>query len=347
MNKTIFMALILLASTLYVAAKPTANAKVDERVEFITAVYNQVGLQKNKTNHYAPYAEELKNYLKPYENKLMIPMVKARLDNVIDYEILLEQALASTIKDGKIQFSIPEEIKSDPQMWSYVNLFKTLEELYVEASFEKFFESHKSIYKEAEELYDREVVSQLNFDVLEKLYNIKSDNMPSVYITMLEGINVDRYIKSGGSVLLGGFAIKATPDGKGELSRWPTYSTYTLVKGLLDVALSEQLEQESSKCAKQTFNYYNSAPLLFKEAGYVPEHIYTSQILNLATLLYVEEVEKLDIADIIKGDKRQGFIWENELWNSLDNFKNQRDKFPYFLSYIPWLTREYNQLLIQ
>ena len=45
MNKTIFMALILLASTLYVAAKPTANAKVDERVEFTILV--ERGLRSN------------------------------------------------------------------------------------------------------------------------------------------------------------------------------------------------------------------------------------------------------------------------------------------------------------
>ncbi len=349
MKKIIILAISTFIAFQNISSKTTLTAKVDERVEFVSVVYFMMGFTESRTSHYKPYSDKVFEHFSPHLPLISTQMLLGRLNNHIDHKTMINFALNSKIANGKITFSLPPSIlnSKDEDIKTYYKVFLSgLEKFYISSSFSDFFKSNRNLYLEAEELYNKEVINKIQYNVLADLCNKPLDNV-NIYVTMLEGIRYIDYIQIDNSIVVGGFSTlyqRNMKDTKLQRSK-SDRDVYTLVKGILDVILYNDTETFKCKTFKQTEYYYKSAFFLFNKAGYSMEEIFTSQISQLATLLYAEKVDDKIIPQLITENKGYGFIWTNELWDSLKEFKDNRKKYVRFTDYISTLAHTYNNLL--
>lgn len=345
--KKLILLLMLMPLVLVASAQTNPlQAKVDERVEFVTVICKISGLIDNRTSQYKPYTDEVMEYFLPYSDLVSFLMLSGRMENNIDYQTMIDFAMSSSIENGKITF---KQYHSDSQSESvyYQELLSSLELIYERSSFATFFESHADLYKEAEDLYNTSVISKLQIDVLQDICGDSFSNT-KIYINLLGGISYNSYIRGKNSVLLGGFITRSVNVNKKDvrLGRFfPSNDIYTLVNAISDITLAPDLNKFKLQCAKQSSYYYKSAFYLFDKAGYIDDDVFTAQISKLATLLYAEKTDKSKLPELIKQDKAFGFIWQNELWESLAEFKDNRSKYPSFVDYMPVYLNAYKSLL--
>lgn len=67
----------------------------------------------------------------------------------------------------------------------------------------------------------------------------------------------------------------------------------------------------------------------------------------LMSLLYFNKlgIRQIDLEQIVIQQKMEGFIWQNEMWNYVKTFDNNRSQYPYFQDFLPSFVSYYRTIL--
>lgn len=339
-------------------AQSRLSSKVDERIELASAFCYSAGFMDaiNNKVQYKTYFDDIDALNKKAKSKqadpffLLFPEISNSRTN---HKAIITDALYWEIRDGKVSAKIDPIRKSPLQSKlsheTYVRFIAAVNEFYNRTSFSEFYLSHRELYQMAEFVYDSLVLSGYKPEVFDALYGVGHSDV-HIYVSIANG-DINYSIPDKQTVIMGGFCNKYGPHfedmGLSMIYFTPLNCLCPFLDMISDVFLHtavlsfDEISKESSNV------YYKTSMWLFDMNYHSPDDIFFSQISKLGSLLYLEQrqTDTRYIDQVIVMQKREGFIWQTELWQYMSGFKNNRNLYPRFQDFFQPISEYYRYLL--
>ena len=340
--------------TQFVASQNLLKANVDERIELASAFCYAVGFENIFDDYIESYFNEVKKLAikakskRIYPLKLTIPSFQYTIEN---YKLIVEDALCWKIENGNVisDLKIHSPLKNILSLEEYKLFIDCVNKFYNASLFSDFFISNKLLYLQAEQLYDSLVLSKYEPQFYLDLFG--KDNFHfNVYVSLLNG-NIHISSSDKHSVIMGGLCDKYGPNydyiSLGFIDFEENSRMYHFLKNISDLFISEFIHDYISSTKNSSMNYYKSSVLLFERNHYDAGSLFKEQLCMLMSLLYFNKlgIRQIDLEQIVIQQKMEGFIWQNEMWNYVKTFDNNRSQYPYFQDFLPSFVSYYRTIL--
>lgn len=348
MKRILFLSLSFIMLSEMCFSNNTLQAKIDERVELASIFCHLIGFNYDTNlRECGTYSNAVTDYFSPYERDIhilanpRIPFFKFTPQN---HQAILGAALTLKIENGTVTFdssntetTLLEKIYSKEDCQLIRNM---LANFYTLTSFHTFYESQHDLYLSAENLYNTKVIAKYNPTILENKFGLSHKGI-KVYLSMING-KIAYPIASEQSIILG---VIACPEDV-QHGYFIPIPTDNLLSTLSEVMVYNATKEIETSVLKSSANYYKSCIVLFDKNGYEAEALFNKQLSKLFMLCYTQEAYNDQRATQKLVDyKNEGFMWSNELWECLNDFENNRAKYPRFKDYLPVYVAKYQELL--
>ncbi len=346
MNRTIIIALMLLGSNLCITAQSKLSVKVDERVELVSIFSKIYGFyQEGQLIHCSEYADAVDKHFNPQLRNIYSASRDLRSYMHIsdfNYEALIKTALSLTIESGEVRLNSKTSALQELYDKETVDIVvKILNDFYKVTSFRKFYESQQNLYCSAENFYSKEVLNKFKPEIYEELYDESMSDI-RLYIAMT-GADVNFSIPQTKEIILG--PVCCSEDAKEGFLLFNT-PLENLVLSAAEIFTYNDVLAYEKKLKGHTDDYYRNCAIMFDKQHYRADDILFKQMAILGVIYYNEKEYNGSYAmQKLEQFKAQGFMWTNELWNLLNVFKNDRERYPYFKDYLPVLADKYRDML--
>ncbi len=325
--------------------------KVDRRIELLSIVFRLAGNQEYNQDIYKDYVKDINDYFGKYKDHPLIKFSKELHEkNGVAYDAVMAMAVhlqQPPALNPLISFTsdIPEGRWGEDNANKFVKL---LQEFYVDAKCEEFFNQHEELYKLAQERF-KTVYDALDISWYKEYYGTQ----PAGSFNIIIGLG------NGG----GNYGAKViSPDGREDdfaiMGSWsfdengkPVYSPNGFLPTLIHEfnhsfvnQLIERNEKEFENAGKQLFEPVKD---IMKRQAYGNWQIMMKEALVRASVVRYMKKHYPDsqAADNeLKSQLVNGFIWIGELNDTLQYYENSRDKYPTLESFMPCLISFYNSL---
>jgi predicted transposase YbfD/YdcC len=349
MKKVAFLTVFIVVSSFAFAQKIELQAKVDERCELLSTVFRLTGAEEYVTHEISFYVDSLDKYFEPYKTHEILEYTKMYRENFgVGYDAPMSLAVHLQIIDGKISLISNVKETSLESRWDrdYLPRFiELLNDFYTTTKFHDFFVSQSDFVEKVEQT-ETEYFQKVDMEWYQKFFGEVPEGNFNLIISLSNGNN--------------NYGPKVEYlDGKEEL-----YSiTICAIDSLNNPYFSDRWalnliihEFCHSFCNPLIFDNYDKMKKKADEFYKIKEDLLNRQAYgNSQTMLY----EILVRACVIKymadhyptnpekyfsNEKSNGFIWIEELYNSLLQYEKERDKYPTLKSYMPEIVKVQNKL---
>lgn len=339
-------------------AQSRLSSKIDERIELASAFCYFAGFFDATYNHvrYDEYFNSIENLNKKAKSAqlepffLQFPEISNSRTN---HKAIISDALYWKIEDGVVLAQIDPDHKSPLQrkltVEAYKRFISAVNEYYKYTSFSEFYHSHATLYQTAEHLYDSLVLSHYNPEIFNSLYGVDHSEI-RLYISISNG-DINYSIPEKKAVIMGGFCNKYGPHFE-DMGLSMIYFTsldclYPLLNMLSGIFLHDSTIAFNETTKENTCVYYKTSMWLFDMNYHSPDDIYFSQISMLGSLLYLEQTQTASkyIDQVVLMQKREGFVWQDEMWQYTTKFTDNRNMYPHFQDFFSSITEYYRYIL--
>lgn len=354
MRKTLLT--LLIALTYQVSfAHANLSSHIDERVELATIFCRENGFIDNKENSisYQPYVKAVDDYFSHKKRDLAI--ISLQLLDLMpfshdNYEAIVGDALSWKIEDGKVSASIDAEHKSILQKKlspeEYQRFIAWVNQFYQITAFNHFYKNQTALYSKAEKVYNESVLANYQPKIFRDLYGTTTKDI-TVYISLLNG-TTNCSVPEKKAVIMGGLGSSYSPTWENKLCvayMGETKMLYPFLCKISDVYLYQDVAPLDQKMKEFTTQYYKLSVLLFDLSYHNTNDIFFEQISNLGALLYIEQTNNNEVSNFMMLQKEEGFMWQNEMWEHLSKFKEDRKTYPHYQDYFGKLINRYRYIL--
>lgn len=350
MTRTITALLFVFASLAGFSQGSAIQPKVDERTELLSIVFRLSGADEYVNNDLAYYAKDVDDYFAPVkEHEVVLLAKKLRQSNGVSYDAVMSMAISLDIADS-IRFKENLSDQSLDKRWGNANaaeFLALLNRFYTQSKFHDFFIGHRALYSAAEGNFVH-VLKEVDFTWFQKFFGEKPTDSFNLVLSLSNG---------GGNY---GPSAKFT-DGKKEIyaimGSWqsdslqhPIYSkrnislivhefNHSFCNPLADIVY-DQMEKRADE-----FFTLNSKVL--SQQAYTGSKTLLYEILVRACVIkYYQScgMREQRIKRSINEEKSKGFLWIEELVNSLAVYEKNRDRYPRLRDYMPEVAKLQNGL---
>ena len=349
MKKTIILLLILLLFPFLSGcnnAQILEEPKVDNRVELLSIVFRLAELREYNVKRFELYTDKIEQHFEPYKNHELIEFAKElRHTNGVSFDAVMSMAVyLDEDLNPRVDFSdtIPEK------RWGKENAIKfnkLLKEFYTDANCKEFFDENKGLYSETESKF-LQVYEQIDSDWYSSFFG----NAPNETFKIVTGLGngIQSY---GPSVNL--------EDGKREVYAivgvwriddsgmvvFPTREylpnlihefSHSFVNHLVDgnlLAFEESgkklFEEVESEMTRQNYGRWNTV-------------IYET-LVRASVIKYMQDHDYSPMDVTIETNRQLclGFLWIEDVLNTIEEYDNKRTEYPTLESYMPTIINEF------
>lgn len=350
--KKLLLILFVAVLSFQTTAAGNVNLRIDERVELAALIcrYGQIGHIPESNNEYSRSVS--KRYARSFQHRLSVNLLAYQRQFAITPDAVFDEALTWELVGYKWQArkgsqSGLRDIMDDKTYSEYMML---VNEYYRDAEFHKWFVDNVALFDEIEQSVNQKqtpafgpmLVGELNIASLDSLLGAPTAGV-DVYVC-LTTYAYDMALPLQKSVVLSGVSSMIGNNGK-QVYYINPFVNRTLVQKIAEVQLYPLFEGEELALLPHSARYYSQATTLFNESHIGIGQIFRQQIGLLASLLYFEANEPMEFQQLLRAAKRRGFIWTNEMFDELVQFKSDRKKYPSLKDYYPALRRIYTSTI--
>lgn len=351
MKKIIGIVSVLLCLTI-TKAQELVVPVVDERTELLSIVFRLAGAEEYVTNDLEKYVNEIDSFFISHKNHDVIKHAQdVRSMYGVSYDAVMSIAVHIDIVNQEIR--LKENIKKEgiDNRWmedDITEFVQLLNSFYNESDFHRFFVQHKDFYQTAETNMSK-VLENVDFGWFEKFYGEKNKGTFHLVISLVNGpssygANVSYMNKSEEDI----YAIIGTwaTDDFGE----PTYSQHivgTVIHEFNHSFCNPLIEKYYPQLEKKASEFYALVHEKLAQQAYGSSKTMLCEILVRACVIkYYQSLSDspMRTKSLISNELGNGFLWIEELVNSLSIYEKSREKYPTLESYMPEIVKLQNSL---
>lgn len=343
-KQTIISLLVLLFSASISANTDNITFGVEERYEFSSIVWKLAGAEEFNECLVPVYVEAVEDYFKDYMNHPLMEYCKElRVKQSIGRSAVSSASSYIEIVDGGVRIRSSYDINTlriADDRWtheSFTRYVTLLDSFYREAQFHKFFESQNYVYSEAEKYFEKLVLSYIpNVQWFESFFDTKP-NTYHVYLGIMNGPH--NYAVSTendyDACLLFGCCFSYKEKDKVALYNKATSTivAHEIVHNYANPLVANYVEAFDS-ITERMYPYvkYELNKIACDRKSIVPEWF-----TRLVTLMCEKDngYDESRIKSHIERDSINGFVWQGAAFAFMDNFYQNRDKYPTIESFMP------------
>jgi hypothetical protein len=327
------------------------SPKVDKRVELLSIVFRLAGNREYNGEFFKEYVKDIHDHFDRYKDHPLITFAKelhdkngVAYDAVMAMSVHLEQPPALTPV-------LPFTSGTPENRWGENNankFVKLLQEFYVDAKCEAFFNQHEELYKLAQERF-KTVYDALDISWYKEYYGKQPEG----------SLNIILGLGNGG----GNYGSKIVfPDGREDdfaiMGAWsfdnhgkPVYSSNGFLPTLIHEfnhsfvnQLIERNKNELENAGKQLFEPVKD---IMKRQAYGNWQTMMKEALVRASVIrYIKKhsTDSKAADNEMIAQLGNGFVWMGMLVDTLQVYENSRDKYPTLESFMPCIVSFYNAL---
>ena len=352
MKKVVILAVLLVVSSFIFAQKIELNAKVDERCELLSTVFRLAGAKEYVTHNIPIYVDSLDKYFEPYKNHEIVEYCKKFRENFgVSYDAPMSLAVHLQIIDGKISLIPNVKDSSLDSSWNkdYLPRFiELLNDFYTTTKFHEFFMKQSDFAEKVEQtatIYFKKIdmewykkffgeVPEGNFNLIISLSNGPNNYGPKV--EYLDG-KEDLY-----AITICAIDSLNTPYFS---DRW---ALNLIIHEFCHSFCNRLINENYDEMKEKADEFYKIEQDVFNKQAYNNSQTMLNEILVRASVIkYMTDkypTNAVNIEKYLSEERNNGFIWINELYNSLLIYDQNRDKYPTVRSYMPEIVKLQNKL---
>lgn len=348
MKKILFLAAILLVSSLTFAQKIELKAKVDERCELLSVVFRLVEANEYVTHNIPVYVDHVDQYFEAYKEHELIKYCKVFRENYgVGYDAPMSMAVHLQIIDGKISLIPNVKENSLDSRWerSYLPRFiELLNNFYSETRFHDFFISQKDFIEKVEQKATEHFM-QVDLEWFENFYGEVPEGSFNLIVSLSNGRNNygPKVEYNNNKEDLYSITICAV-----DSLNNPYFGEWALdlvIHEFCHSFCNHLIEENYDKMKKKADEFFKLKKEVLSKQAYPDSKTMLYEILVRASVIkYMADHYPTNPEKYFKSERRNGFIWIEELYNALLKYDKQRDKYPTLRSYMPEIVKVQNKL---
>ena len=349
--KRIIGVFIVLFCAIAVKAQMPVVPYVDERTELVSIVFRLAGAKEYVADNLKDYMNDIDTYFAAHKNHKVIKLAQnLRSQYGVSYDAVMSMATHIEIVNQKIKIKGNIKQGSIERRWTEDNIIKfvkLLNQFYKESKFPIFFEQHQDLYQKATSNFNK-ILENVDFGWFVNFYGEQNKNNFSLIISLVNGPSNYGSTVSYTNKPEDIYAIIGTwaSNESGE----PIYPaqvigtvihefSHSFCNGLIEEFYTQLEEQGKAFFAfvkeKMTRQAYGTSKTMLYEI-----------LVRACVIKYYESVENnpSNVKKHISRELSNGFLWIEELVNSLSVYEKNRDKYPTLKSYMPEIVKLQNSL---
>lgn len=335
------------------------NILIDERVELTSIVFRLAGAEEICQTGSACYVQTIESFFAQYKDHPLISFVKEQRERYdIGYSWIPSSAFLFRISDNRIVLNKDVDIKKYAENgWNYDSIIEyvsLMDSFFQETQFQVFYSEISELAKESIKK-SKEIMKDIDSDWFKRYYG-----KPLEEIDCILGLSLG----------CNNFSLLELSD----ITEKPTIvmgcineinGTPIIGEGYLPVLIHEinhifanPLYEEYLECCVDSFSIvYPSISSYMEKIGYgnnAPDIALCEWLVNLCTVEYLIDNKDWHAQYEIEDLENRGFIWMNNSIHFMENFKNNRDKFisfesfmPYIVNYVKCLPSHFEDIMLQ
>lgn len=323
--------------------------KVDERMELLGVVFRLSGAEEYINNSLSYYAKDIDEYFTPFKEHEAVNLAKRlRETNGVSYDAVMSMAINIEINNG-IKFKENISEVSLDKRWGEKNAIDFLELLnkfYSETKFHDFFASHQALYSAAEKNFNH-LISKIDFTWFQNFFGEQSNDTFNLVLSLTNNGNYGPNVKSkdGHKEL---YAIIGTI--QSDSLQHPTYDERripVIIHEFNHSFCNQLVDSVYPQMQKKADDFFKPNAKVLSLQAYTGSRTMLYEILVRACVIKYTQASGANeerIKRLISVEKRNGFMWIEELVNSLSAYEKNRDKFPRLRDYMPEVVKLQNSL---
>jgi hypothetical protein len=349
MKKVVFLAVFLAVSSFVFAQKIELNARVDERCELLSTVFRLAGAKEYVTQDIPIYVDSLDKYFETYKDHEIVEYTKTFRENFgVGYDAPMSLAVHLQINDGKISLIPNVKENSLDSRWhkDYLPRFiELLNDFYSTTKFHDFFVSQSKFAKKVEQTAT-EYFKKIDMEWYAKFYGEVPEGNFNLVISLSNGGNNygPKVEYLDGKEDLYSITICAIDSLNNPYfsDRW---SLPLIIHEFCHSFCNHLIIANYDKMKKKADEFYKIKQDVFNRQAYGNSQTMLCEILVRASVIkYMADHNPTNLERYFSNEKSSGFIWIEELYNSLLNYERNRDKYPTLKSYMPEIVKVFNAL---
>lgn len=325
--------------------------KVDERIELMSIVFRLAEAEEYINNNLVDYVKDIDTYFGPFKNHKVVQYAKeVRESNQIGYDAVTSLAVQLSISESvKIQNNIVEgQLDKRWTSESASKFVDLLNQFYIKSNFHKFYSNHQELYRIAEANF-AEISNEVDFSWFEKFFGEKSNRNFHIVLSMCNGrsnYGAEVQYNDASKEL---YAIIGSPIT--DKLNHPIYNLgdiFPLIIHEFNHSFCNPLIEpfyEEMETKADEFLKLNESKMLAQAYDNSKTMMY--EILVRACVIHYFRKYDLTgnkIKHLIIKEQAKGFVWIDELVNSLSEYDKNRDKYPTLKDYMPQIVKLLNGL---
>lgn len=330
------------------------EAKIDKRTELFTIVSRLAEFKEYSPNYIKKYVNDVDAYFKDYKNHPAILYLKElRKEHGLGYDAIMTM----TVHLGEapeLQPRIPlKEAFYDNGLdnrWGDVNtatkFINLLQQFYKDTDFDSFFASQSRFYSAVENRLQTEV-NKIDFEWYRRFYGELPDGKLYLYILLDSGGNYGAEVRLS-ETKRDIYALLTTSriDDEG-LPVYGKWQLATLIHEFSHPFINPIFFADKNKFKASGEKIFNIVKDRLGSRGYGNwESVITESLTNASVIRYLIEHEKESevIYDKATRDLNGGFIWVDEIVALFGAYEENRDMYPNFKSFMPFIEGYFTDL---
>ena len=352
--KTKLLVLSILFSSILTFSQNKLVAKVDERVEIVSIAFRLAGAEEYSQNYNIKYTDDINTYFKSYKNAQVVEFIKNNRDkNGLGYDAVMSMAVHLSFKNEKFS-PVKEKENSLDKRWDKVDIKQfifLLNEFYKITNFQNFFNDNAENYKNAEIAYQNSVLSDFNIKWYTKFYGNDSSEEYKIILGYGNGsgnygikVNPKRS-KTVVNAVVGVWDFDENGNPKFDKDVFQPLLIHEFNHSYVNYIL--EMNDNKAKVQNSGKLIYEKVEKEMKSQAYGDwETMINESIVRAAVIRYMMDnhYQKEDIDYEIMIQKRNSFLWIDQLVDLLGNYQNNRQKYPAFQSFYPKIIDLFNQI---
>lgn len=324
--------------------------KVDERTELLSIVFRLVGATGYVNNDIADYAKDIDQYFAPFKEHEVVKFAQElRKTRDVSLDAVMSMAVNIEIK-GEIKFKDNLSELSLDNRWGKENsivFLKLLNKFYLDSKFHEFFINHNALYNSAENNFNK-TVNPIDIEWFRDFFGLKSNVNFNLIISLTNGsfyYGPKVQYNNGKNEI---FAIIGSYET--DSLKQPIYSkdlestiihefNHSFCNPLIDSFYNE-MSRQSDKFLRQSLEKFN------QQYYGTPKIILYEILVRACVINYYQKngTNEVLIKHLISDEENMGFLWIEDLVNSLSTYEKNRDKFPALKDFMPEIVKLQNGL---
>ena len=343
---TILLSLMLSSS---IMAQNKLIPKFDERIELLSVVFRLAESPEYINNSIKLYTDSVDAHFNQFKNHEVVKLAqKLRKKNGVSYDAVMSMAIHLSIENNSIQFDEALTRSNLDKRWGkYSDEFVAkLSDFYRKSEFKQFFTSNKAFYKIAEERFG--FISQ-SLDVLwfENFYGYQPKGKYHIVLSLLNYGNYGpKTIANSGEETIYSILCAWKTDSLGH----PIYNArqkQTLVHEFCHSFCNQLGNKYITNMEPKASEFFNSVSKIMRRQAYGSAQTMVNEILvRASTIRYFEDTgaDTKTIDKMLRTEQANGFLWIDTLYQGLNNYANNREKYATLDDYMPQIVRLQNSL---